>query len=129
MNSFPKEERLSGRTTINEVFSLGKRFTIYPFRIIWRYRTPDKLPIIRFGITVPKKISKKAVVRNRIKRCTREAYRTAKQDFIENWADGQNPIDVFLVYTGNSETCTVELQEKIILILKRLTATNGPTPR
>ncbi len=129
MNTLPKEERLHGRTCIAEVFSKGKRFSVPSFRIIWRIRPLDSLPTIRFGITVPKKISKKAVERNRIKRCCREAYRTVKQDFTEILLQNQKQMDVFLVYSGSIDTCTEEIKEKIILILKRLTATNGPNPR
>ena len=129
MNTLPKGERLHGRTTIAEVFSKGKRFGVDSFRVVWSIRKPDDLPTVRFGITVSKKISKKAVVRNRIKRCSREAYRTVKQAFVEELSLQQKQIDLFLVYSGNVDPRTEDLQEKIILILKRLTATNGQNPR
>ena len=125
MNTFPKEERLHGRTTVAEVFSKGKRFQLEPYRVVWRIRSKDDLPSIRFGISVSKKISKKAVVRNRIKRCNREAFRAVKQSFIEELNAQNKQIDLFLVYSGSIETNTNALKEKIILILNRLTATYG----
>ncbi len=125
MNTFPKEERLHGRTTVAEVFSKGKRFQLDPYRIVWRTRAQDDLPSIRFGISVSKKISKKAVERNRIKRCNREAYRAVKQSFIEELLAQNKQIDLFLVYSGSIETNTEVLKEKIILILNRLIATHG----
>ena len=125
MNTFPKEERLHGRTTVAEVFAKGKRFQIDPYRIVWRTRSQDNLPSIRFGISVSKKISKKAVERNRIKRCNREAYRAVKQSFIEELIAQNKQIDLFLVYNGSIETNTEVLKEKIILILNRLIATHG----
>ena len=125
MNTFPKEERLHGRTTVAEVFAKGKRFQLDPFRIVWRTRAQDDLPSIRFGISVSKKISKKAVERNRIKRCNREAFRAVKQSFIEELLAQNKQIDLFLVYSGSIETSTEVLKEKIILILNRLTATHG----
>ena len=125
MNTFPKEERLHGRTTVAEVFAKGKRFQLDPFRIVWRTRAQDDLPSIRFGISVSKKISKKAVERNRIKRCNREAFRAVKQSFIEELLAQNKQIDLFLVYSGSIETNTEALKEKIILILNRLIATHG----
>ena len=125
MNTFPKEERLHGRTTVAEVFAKGKRFQIDPYRIVWRTRSQDDLPYIRFGISVSKKISKKAVERNRIKRCNREAFRAVKQSFIEELLAQNKQIDLFLVYNGSIETNTEVLKEKIILILNRLIATHG----
>jgi ribonuclease P protein component len=125
MNTFPKEERLHGRTTVAEVFAKGKRFQLDPYRIVWRTRAQDDLPSIRFGISVSKKISKKAVERNRIKRCNREAFRAVKQSFIEELLAQNKQIDLFLVYSGGIETNTEVLKEKIILILNRLIATHG----
>ncbi len=125
MNTFPKEERLHGRTTVAEVFAKGKRFQLDPYRIVWRTRAQDDLPSIRFGISVSKKISKKAVERNRIKRCNREAYRAVKQSFIEELLAQNKQIDLFLVYSGSIETSTEVLKEKIILILNRLIAKHG----
>jgi ribonuclease P protein component len=125
MNTFPKEERLHGRTTVAEVFAKGKRFQLDPYRIVWRTRAQDDLPSIRFGISVSKKISKKAVERNRIKRCNREAFRAVKQSFIEELIAQNKQIDLFLVYSGSIETSTEVLKEKIILILNRLIATHG----
>jgi ribonuclease P protein component len=125
MNTFPKEERLHGRTTVAEVFAKGKRFQLDPYRIVWRTRAQDDLPSIRFGISVSKKISKKAVERNRIKRCNREAFRAVKQSFIKELLAQNKQIDLFLVYSGSIETNTEVLKEKIILILNRLIATHG----
>lgn len=125
MNTFPKEERLHGRTTVAEVFAKGKRFQLDPYRIVWRTRAQDNLPSIRFGISVSKKISKKAVERNRIKRCNREAFRAVKQSFIAELLAQNKQIDLFLVYSGSIETNTEVLKEKIILILNRLIATYG----
>ena len=84
-----------------------------------------ELPSIRFGISVSKKISKKAVERNRIKRCNREAFRAVKQSFIDELLAQNKQIDLFLVYSGSIETNTEVLKEKIILILNRLIATHG----
>jgi ribonuclease P protein component len=129
MNQLPKSERLSGRSTIQKIFREGKRFKQFPFNVIWLERKElEEIPL-RFGVAVSKRISKKAVVRNHIKRSTREAYRTSKSEFMEELTSNKKQFDFFLVYTGKPSTHTDELREKIILILKRLTAIHGQTSR
>ena len=83
MNQLPKVERLSGKSSIQHLFRKGRRFRIDPFSVIWILRTESAEIPVRFGISVSKKISKKAVERNKIKRQVREAYRTTKQALSE----------------------------------------------
>jgi ribonuclease P protein component len=129
MNQLPKVERLSGKSSIQHLFRKGRRFRIDPFSVIWILRTDTPEIPIRFGISVSKKISKKAVERNKIKRQVREAYRTSKQALSEQLIIKEKQIDFFLVYNGEIHTHTDILREKIILILNRLNALHGQTPR
>ena len=129
MNSLPKAERLSGINEVQRVFRQGKRFRVNPFQVIYVESTEERPEVLRFGISVSKRISKKAVDRNRIKRCTREAYRTSKAEAIQSLTEQGKHIDFFLVYQGGLEVHTDELREKIILILKRLTAIHGPNTK
>jgi ribonuclease P protein component len=129
MNQLPKVERLSGKSSIQHLFRKGRRFRIDPFSVIWILRTESAEIPVRFGISVSKKISKKAVERNKIKRQVREAYRTTKQALSEQLTNNEKQIDFFLVYNGEIHTHTDILREKIILILNRLNALHGQTPR
>ena len=129
MNQLPKVERLSGKSSIQHLFRKGRRFRIDPFSVIWILRTESAEIPVRFGISVSKKISKKAVERNKIKRQVREAYRTTKQALSEQLTNNEKQIDFFLVYNGEIHTHTDILREKIILILNRLNALHGQTTR
>ena len=82
---------------------------------------------LRFGIAVSKKISKLAVQRNRIKRMTREAYRINKHEAIGALKQNGKCLDFFLIYSGTLETGAAEIQEKIIVVLKRLSRMHGST--
>jgi len=126
-NTLPKKERLSGRSTIDRLFSGGKRFSVFPFRVIWAERTEPAGPPFRIGISVSKRISKLAVERNRIKRIIKDCYRTNKHSASETLTRQNKRIDFFLVYTGKIGPDTAEVRVKIILILKRLTGSNGST--
>jgi len=75
---FNKSERLSSQKSIQELFAKGSSFFVFPYKIIYLHTefpntTPPKLLI-----SVPKKIFKKAVDRNKIRRRIKEAYRQNK---------------------------------------------------
>lgn len=80
--SFKKGERISSRRTISTIFTEGKIIHVHPFRILYRYRYSEeaKHPAA-VAIAVPKKLFRKAVDRNLLKRRTREAYRRNKPFF------------------------------------------------
>ena len=83
MNKFPKSERLHSKKQIDELFSRGTSFTIYPLRVVFLKKPLEsKLPN-QVLVSIPKKVFKKAVDRNKLKRRIREAYRLNKQ-LIEN---------------------------------------------
>ncbi|MEZ5173209.1 MAG: ribonuclease P protein component [Bacteroidia bacterium] len=121
MNRLPKKERLHGRSIIEKLFAGGKHFRVHPFKVIWiQNQEAEDLPNLRIGISVSKRISRKAVTRNRIKRLIREAYRTSKSPFSEKLGLARKHIDFFLVYQGTDEPVLLDLKEKINLILERL---------
>lgn len=72
---FPKEEKLTSATRIQEIFDKGTVLFIHPLKI---YYLPNDCPYNRVLITVPKRLHKKAVSRNLLKRRIREAYRLNK---------------------------------------------------
>ena len=79
MNKFPKSERLRGKRNVEELFVDGKHFTLYPLKVLYLIKEQPAPPISnQMLVAVPKKIFRRAVDRNRIKRLIREAYRLNK---------------------------------------------------
>ena len=78
--SFHKGERLSGAKTISSLFQSGRSVVSHPFRIIYSHSDATAYPV-RVAISVPKRLFKRAVDRNLIKRRIREAYRLNKKQF------------------------------------------------
>lgn len=73
---FSKEEKLKNQKTIEALFLEGKSIVKYPVKM---YYLPNSgLKRSKAAFAVPKKKFKQAVVRNRIKRQMREAYRLQK---------------------------------------------------
>jgi ribonuclease P protein component len=75
----PPSHRLRDRRDFHAVYDRGHRYsgsclTLKVFSPLQREITPDKPPT-RLGIAISKKVSKKAVVRNRLKRQLKAAFR------------------------------------------------------
>lgn len=70
MFNFPKERRLCGKRAIDRVFAEGRGGFVYPLKYI--YMPADEVKVL---VSVPKKLHKRAVRRNLLKRRMREAFR------------------------------------------------------
>lgn len=76
---YSKKEKLKSKDDIALLFKKGKWFSHGTLRIAFVKCEENGLP--KFGVSVAKKIYKKAVDRNRIKRLLREAYRLNKENY------------------------------------------------
>lgn len=72
---FPRVARLLAKIEFDAVFGDGRGFGSRYFRISYRAASPDPAPAARLGLAVSRRASKRAVQRNRIKRCVRESFR------------------------------------------------------
>jgi ribonuclease P protein component len=77
-NTFGKAERLSRKKWIQELFDRGSSFSFYPYRILFLNHPGDSGANNQVLFSVSKKIFKRAVDRNKVKRRMREAYRLNK---------------------------------------------------
>lgn len=57
------------------VFNSGNSLFTYPIKLIHLAQLTDNKPFIKASVVVPKKLVKKAICRNRIKRMMRAAFR------------------------------------------------------
>ena len=105
----PKRNRLTKKKDFERVFKEGKKYNL-PGGKIYLKIIKNKLKSSRFGFVVSKKISKKATVRNRIKRRLREAVRM-KMPEIKKGIDG-----VIVVVPDKDFS---EVQEEINKIFKK----------
>lgn len=111
--TFKKSERLSSKKTIQELFSKGSSFYIYPFKII--YREDQETPVHQILISVPKRNFKKAVHRNLLKRRIREAYRLNKHLF-----KTPHKLQIAYIYTAKELLDYKEIERKLIQAVQRL---------
>lgn len=128
MYSLPKSEILRGKTSLDKLFKEGQRMNEYPFRVFYQINSfVEETPALRFGIVVPKRVSKLAHERNRIKRIVREAYRLNRNAYASALANNNKQVDFFLVYTGKIKPVSAKIHDKIIIILQRLTQDHDTT--
>ena len=106
---------LKKRADFLHIGKAGKRFAC-PFFVVIALKRPETSEnTIRTGYTVSKKVSKKAVTRNRIKRRMREAVRTIMPEY------GYAAHDYIIIARRAAETAEfAELTERLQFALKWL---------
>ncbi|HKK81743.1 MAG TPA: ribonuclease P protein component [Prolixibacteraceae bacterium] len=96
--TFSKDERLSSKTFIDNIFNGGKPLFAYPFRIIMLPVGYDKKAPAKVLFTVPKKNFKRAVQRNQIRRRMREAYRLNKNELTSILQEQNQSLALMFIY-------------------------------
>ena len=123
-NTFCKEERLYSKILIDELFSNPDdriKLTEFPFVLIAKKVTLSTSFPAQVLFSVSKKKVKLATKRNQIKRKCKEAYRQNKHSFYNQLnSKGENLILAF-IYLGNKPLPYELIEEKIIVLLSRLT--------
>lgn len=109
--TFNKTERLTGKTTIDLLFSQGESFFCFPYRIVFRQVDDEQEAVCRVLINAPKRLHKTAVARNMIKRRIREAYRLNKPDLYLQLQDQH--LQVAILYTSKKVLDYVIIEQKL----------------
>lgn len=120
--SYPKNEKLKSRKTIDLLFTEGKSVSKFPLRLVYipLQESDEK---IKFGVSVSKKHFKKAVDRNYFKRVLRECYRLNKNLILDKI---HKPFAVMFFYQTKDRLNYQEINEKTILLFEKfITAINS----
>jgi len=115
---FSKDERLTGKKRIENLFKNGNHAAAVPLRAF--FCTTNEHNSVKLLVSVPKKCFKKAVLRNYHKRLIREAYRLNKQiltNFIEQKEFGTN---IAIVLVTSEKQNFVKISEKTADILNKI---------
>ena len=120
----PETERLKSRKQIDALFAQGKGFAVYPIRVTYQFAAVEPKKGLQIGVTASKRLFKKAVDRNRVKRLLREAYRLQKEELKMGLEAAGKSGAIFFLYTGKTlpefdgiKTAMAKCLKKLIAIL------------
>ena len=118
-NTLSKSERLTNPVAISQIYDKGRHLNDYPFKIVWLKEVGGTG--LKVVFSVPKRKFKRAVDRNQIKRKLRETYRKNRHE-VQKVAKNKNThISLFLIYLGKDIPSSEIVDDKINVLLKRLT--------
>ncbi len=114
--SFGKDEKLKSKKLIDILFQEGKSVKKYPLKLIYLPITNPEITKFKTGVSVPKKLVKTAVGRNRIKRLMREAFR--KNKYLVT-SDFPQPYALMFIYISREEIRLEDLNKTMIKVMEK----------
>jgi ribonuclease P protein component len=117
-----KNEILSKRDDINLLFKEGKSFNEFPFKVIHRKNVNLEKEPVQFGVSIPKRLFKKAVDRNLLKRRCKEAYRLNRKELKNSCNKQHIQLHFMLIFISKEAVNYQIIEQKIIITLQRLQA-------
>jgi ribonuclease P protein component len=118
-NTYPKNEKLKSRTTIDLMFTEGKSVSKYPLRLVYLPLNTTEDTIIKMGVSVSKKHFKNATDRNYFKRVLRETYRHHKHIIIDRL---DRPYAFMFFYQTKDRLSFEEINTKTIQLFEKFAA-------
>ena len=118
-NTLPKKERLCGKTSISMLLAKGKFSNVPGMRFIFRKGTGNDVD--RVMVSVPKKLFKRAVKRNLLKRRIRECYRKQKNNLTI-----ENGLDVLFMYSTKEILSYEQIYAAVGQIIEKINNSSKP---
>ena len=117
-HTFPKKERLCGKTGISKLLADGKHGNIPGFRFC--FHAKNGLKYNRVMVSVPKKLFKRAVKRNLLKRRIRESWRLQKEKM------ATTGVDILFTYSTKEIMEQADIMTSIANIIEKVNRATAP---
>ena len=119
--SFSKDEKLKSRKAIASIFIKRLSIGAYPLRFFYLNKEiENSTSPVKVGFSVSKKLYKRAVDRNRLKRLMREVYRHEKHALIDFAVNNNIEIIGMWVFVGKEISEIGEIQHALLKSMKKL---------
>jgi len=122
---FYRNERLKKRLLIQQLFNSGKQIKSFPILLFYLPGKKENLPYHQALFSVPKKHFKSSVVRNKIKRRIREAYRLHKHRLYNKSND--LPFLLGYVYISKNIHTYKDIESKVLKTIQYLEKNQNTT--
>ena len=119
-NRFLEDERLKSRKEISRIFKNGI-FLYSDFFSLGYTICENNEKTHKFAVSVPKKLFKSAVTRNKLKRRIRESYRIKKHVLYEFSDNSHTFFNILLIYRHRDILSFSIIQNDVIFLLEKLT--------
>lgn len=116
-NTLPKRERLCGKTTIGKLLAKGKHGNVPGLRFLYMNGTGCETN--RIMVSVPKKMFKRAVKRNLLKRRIRESWRRQK-----HMLTAQGGTDILFIYPSKEIQTYDQIFASVGQVIEKINGTN-----
>ena len=113
---FGKKDRLKSKKLIDQLFLEGKNLKSYPLKLVYVPFKNSEETELKTGVSVPKKLVKTAVKRNRIKRLMREVFRKNKYLVTSQLSTSHA---FMFIYISREEVSYEHLEKSMIKILEK----------
>lgn len=119
--SFPKKERLCSRLQLEQLLSLKQSVFSYPLKCYFQHLPfSEENPVSKMAVSVPKKLEKTAVGRNKIKRWVREAYRLNKHLLYNELNEKGIVVNMLFVCVGKEKLSFALIEKAVVEILRTI---------
>ncbi len=112
-HTLPKKERLCGKTAISTLLAKGRHGKVTGLRYCFCACSGSEQN--RILVSVPKKMFKRAVKRNLLKRRIRESWRRQKHNL-----DGLSGYDILFTYSLKEELSYQEIYEAVGKVIEKV---------
>lgn len=113
---FGKKDRLKSKKIIDRLFIEGKNIKSYPLKLVYVPVDNSDENGLKTAVSVPKKLVKTAVQRNRIKRLMREVFRKNKYLVLNQLTSSYA---FMFIYISRDEFTYEQLEKSMIKVLEK----------
>ena len=117
--SFKKAERLTSSKSISILFQEGRSISSYPLRILFNSLGEGHHPV-SVAFSVPKRLFKRAVDRNLLKRRIREAYRLNKTNTYKRLEEMNMRINLVIQYQHKEILDFETIEKGVVKALEKM---------
>ncbi len=108
------EKRLKSRKKIDRLFESGKRLQKFPLKAVYVVE-PMESPGFQIAVSVPKKLFKRAVDRNLLKRRMREAFRIHQHQL-----ELKQKLEIMFIYSTREIQDFARIEKAMLVLIDSL---------